>query len=358
MFGGARDDLIGGVVRGQSQNDRGNGHPGDHQRRFRFPQPLPGFDERRPGQEGGRDRSSAKAGSDVRELHLPPERRGVEHRVVGTEHHREPEALHRTEVGLTCEQRVRAWADDDRDPLVAHRREVVGGRLREMNEEIRARVQVALGLLSDRFARVKPELLSGSSAGPSNDPTGLVRLVPRARKTDTVRDRKETTELTLNDGPGERAPEGQDADRAPSGRFAQQFDPRPPLLSEIHGRGHSIPIHSTQREPNGTDLLCAGGAGQKLELVSVRGLDQPGDGPRGWLADRHRIAEVGVGVDRRGHDDPPDRPLTPAAALGPPSAHFDDPPAGNPNVAGTRPLNVQDGTYDKHRASGGSPSAH
>jgi hypothetical protein len=31
---------------------------------------------------------------------------------------------------------------------------------------------------------------------------------------------------------------------------------------------------------------------------------------------------------------------------------------GKPNVAGARPLNVQDGTNDKHRAPGGSPSAH
>ena len=72
------------------------------------------------------------------------------------------------------------------------------------------------------------------------------------------------------------------------------------------------------------------------------------DGARRGFAYRHRVPEVGMGVDRRGDDDPSDRPLAAAATFRTACADLGDPPVAETNVGRSRALDVQNGTYDEH----------
>jgi hypothetical protein len=86
-------------------------------------------------------------------------------------------------------------------------------------------------------------------------------------------------------------------------------------------------------------------------------LDELGDGAGRGFADRHRVTEVGMGVDRSGDDDPTDRPFAPAPTFGAPRTDLGDLAMVEADIGRSRPLDVQNGTYDEHAVFAGKPPA-
>jgi hypothetical protein len=101
------------------------------------------------------------------------------------------------------------------------------------------------------------------------------------------------------------------------------------------------------------DLLSGRCVRQEPEFVAVRRLDQLGDRPRRGFADRHRVTEVSVGVHRSRNDDPSNGPLASTPTFGTPGADLRDVALGEANVGRSRPLDVQNGTYDEHAVFAG-----
>jgi len=85
-------------------------------------------------------------------------------------------------------------------------------------------------------------------------------------------------------------------------------------------------------------------------------LNQAGDRTRWWFPNRHRVPEVGVRVDRRRDDDPPDRAFPSATPFCTTRADLDHATVTQANVGRPRALDVQDGTYDEHAVLGGNLS--